>query len=181
MNRKALNARAIAYQELKQRRASKQVPVSAGGTLNDYVPFYFANRSPMLYAIHTGYVSDCPGGEDSIIYLVSNTDLVSAGSCSWCFTDGHAVEEVTKFFASLSDLHRVDWGLIGNWSWKNTAKDNDRKRRKQAEFLVSQSFPWELVEMIGVKGIAQKEQMELALQGNDHCPPVIVERSWYYD
>ena len=42
----------IAYANLKDRRSRTRVP-ELGGVLADYVPFYFANRSPMLGAIHT--------------------------------------------------------------------------------------------------------------------------------
>ena len=48
----------IAHERLKERRARTPVrnragqTVAAGGVLADYVPFYFANRSPMLYSIH---------------------------------------------------------------------------------------------------------------------------------
>ena len=40
----------IAHQHIKDRRAGRRVPLPPGGTLDDYVPFYFAPRSPMLYS-----------------------------------------------------------------------------------------------------------------------------------
>jgi hypothetical protein len=52
----AHQARSIAYTNLKAKRAAKLVPVPPNGVIADYVPFYFAPRSPMLYAVHTGYV-----------------------------------------------------------------------------------------------------------------------------
>ena len=59
----------IAYTDLKQRRNRTVVP-ELGGVLSDYVPFYFANRSPMLGAIHTGRVQGYAGGQQAIVYLV---------------------------------------------------------------------------------------------------------------
>ncbi len=44
----------IANQGIQQRRAIKTVDVSPHGTLYDYVPFYFAPRSPMLHTINQG-------------------------------------------------------------------------------------------------------------------------------
>src|SRR5581483_8231184 len=39
-------------QASRQRRA---VPCGCGGTILDYVGFYFGHRSPMLYCVHTGW------------------------------------------------------------------------------------------------------------------------------
>ena len=44
----------IAYESIQDRRSIKSVPCGVGGSLHDYVPFYFAPRSPMLYTIHRG-------------------------------------------------------------------------------------------------------------------------------
>lgn len=38
----------IAHQGLQGRRSTTNVPVYPNGCLHDYVPFYFASRSPML-------------------------------------------------------------------------------------------------------------------------------------
>jgi hypothetical protein len=45
----------IGNPELIDRRRSRMVTIPPGGTLNDYVPFYFTPYSPMLYNISTGY------------------------------------------------------------------------------------------------------------------------------
>ncbi len=44
----------IAHNNIQSRRLMKAVPLPPHGDLHDYVPFYFAPRSPMLYAIHKG-------------------------------------------------------------------------------------------------------------------------------
>ena len=88
----------IAHQTLKDRRARTVVTMAAGGTLADYVPFYFANRSPMLYSIHTGHVDGYDGGQKDIIYLLSSVERIAQGDRKWCFSDGHAVEALTEFF-----------------------------------------------------------------------------------
>lgn len=58
----------IAYGQIKQRRAMTPAPCVPNHTVANYVPFYFAPRSPMLYAIHAGFVSGYTGGQDEIIY-----------------------------------------------------------------------------------------------------------------
>ena len=44
----------IAHKSIKARRLKKAVRVGPGGVVADYVPFYFAPRSPMLYASVSG-------------------------------------------------------------------------------------------------------------------------------
>jgi hypothetical protein len=58
--------------ELISKRDTRVVPCGPGGTLSDYVPFYFTPYSPMLYNIKTGYggVQKHPVGE--IIILISS-------------------------------------------------------------------------------------------------------------
>jgi len=173
----------IGYQTLKERRSRTVVPVAAGGTLGDYVPFYFANRSPMLYAIHTSQVEGYTGGQKEVIYLASTVQKVIEGDQSWAFTDGHAVERVTQFYDTVGNLNKVDWNLIGNWSWKNTDADPDRKRRKQAEFLVKPSVPWHWMDTIGVANEAMARQVRQVLDETEveHRPRVAIEPRWYYD
>ncbi len=43
-----INYTNIAYENIQYRRARIRVPCGAGGVMHDYVPFYFAPRSPML-------------------------------------------------------------------------------------------------------------------------------------
>jgi hypothetical protein len=43
------NFRDIGNPDLISKRAHRLVPVAPGGTLSDYVPFYFTHYSPMLY------------------------------------------------------------------------------------------------------------------------------------
>lgn len=57
--------------ELIGKRSHRPVPVPPGGTLADYVPFYFTPFSPMLYNILTGRgVRQRPNEE--IVILVSS-------------------------------------------------------------------------------------------------------------
>src|SRR5215211_5366668 len=54
-NGKDPNFREIGLPDLTRKRANRKVPVPPGGTLADYVPFYFTPHSPMLYKIKTGH------------------------------------------------------------------------------------------------------------------------------
>lgn len=174
----------VAYGHIQSRRAKRTVPLCKGGTLHDYVPFYFCPRSPMLYAIH------CPspgqmqyqGGQRSIIHLVSTADAVANAGLDFTFTDRHAVLGYVSFFDQLTDLSNLCWPYIQATTWNNNSAHPDRKERKQAEFLVHRFFPWSLIAEIGVydQQIAQQVQQALNAFSMGIHPAVQIKRNWYY-
>jgi hypothetical protein len=60
--------------------------------------------------------------------------------------------------------------------------DNDRQRRKQAEFLVHRFCPWSLIRGIAVINPAMKARVEGIMAGFDAGLRrlVTVEPGWYY-
>jgi len=172
----------IAHNHIKERRLKTPVHIAPGGVVADYVPFYFAPRSPMLYAIHRGNVEHFSEGQEKIVYLVSNaTDVAS--KCNFCFTDGHATMVFTKFFHDINQLENVvDWEIMKEKFWNDTDEDSDRKRRRQAEFLVKDFFPLELIQYVGVfnnKYLSEVKSIFEQFEGCHH-PNFLVKRNWYY-
>ena len=180
LTRGGVTGRSIAFPSVQDRRSRTVVPCGPGGMLHDYVPFFFAARSPMLYTIHRGNVAGCPEGQRPIIHLVSTTQALYTAGRHCVFTDGHAIMALSNFFISPADLTRVDWKVMRSGTWNNTPDDNDRMRRRQAEFLVHESVPWELVHEIGTFDRGMKAQVEQVLAGATHRPPVRVRRGWFY-
>lgn len=170
----------IAYFGIQYRRATTQVPCGAGGTLHDYVPFYFAPRSPMLYTIHRGNVGGYDQGQGPIVHLVSTAEAVRTAGLSFVFTDGHGTIALTEFFDDLAQLNQVHWEVMESRYWFDTPEDCDRKRRRQAEFLVHNFFPWQLVTEIGVIDPTMRAQVVRLLQNATHQPAVTVHPDWYY-
>ena len=166
------------------RRCSRSVPCGPGGTLVDYVPFYFGTRSPMLYRIHTRYNIDYDGGQEPIIYLVSSCETVRDAGTPFVFTDGHAATTMpeSRFFDDMSCLRHVDFEATDAEWWRNTLEDSDRERRKQAEFLVHHFCNWSLVLGIGVIDGAVKARVEniLGTHPQSRRVPVRIRRNWYY-
>jgi hypothetical protein len=170
----------IAHQHIKDRRAAKQVTCPPGGMLADYVPFYFAPRSPMLYAIHRGNVEGYQGGQKAILHLETSAEQVAQRGLSIVFTDGHAEMDISTFFTDLNNLNKVDWNIMQTTYWSDTLQDNDRKRRRQAEFLVHNFFPLELINRIGVFNKEMVTQVNGLLQPLIQKPIVQVLPTWYY-
>jgi hypothetical protein len=144
------------------------------------VPFYFGARSPMLYSIYRGNVEGYEQGQEAVIYLMSTAQVVSQANLGYVFTDGHGIMGFTDFYDDLVHLGEVDWPLMNERYWRDTVDDPDRKRRRQAEFLVSGGFPWTLVEAIVVMNTARVGQVQKLLRRAAHKPPVSVQRNWYY-
>lgn len=173
----------IAYDGIQDRRARTSVPCSVGGVLHDYVPFYFAPRSPMLCAINNkGKVKGYSEGQTPIIYLVSEVEKIADSNLHFAFTDGHAAMAFTDFFDNLEYLDEaIDWEVMESRYWFDTDEDNDRKRKRQAEFLVYNFFPWQLVTEIGVKNYPIKTEVDKTLEKNTtHQPSVKTRTAWYY-
>jgi len=170
----------IAYENIQDRRARIRVPCGAGGVLHDYVPFYFAPRSPMLYTINQGNVPNYTQGQAALIHLVSDVEDIDARGLDFVFTDGHAVMQFTDFFDDLDYLGAIDWDVMESRYWSDTNEDNDRKRRRQAEFLVRNFLPWELITEIGVINYTIQSQVENILQNFTDQTPVRVHKDWYY-
>jgi hypothetical protein len=172
----------IGYSHIKQRRMRFVVPLAPAGPLGDYVPFYFAPRSPMLFTISRGNVAEYQAGQEPVVHLVSSVEEVRGFQppVQWLFTDGHAVIELSSYYNDAGDLDKIDWDIMGRRYWADTLEDGDRERRRQAEFLVYQFFPWRLISKIGVIDQGMSGRVHAILAASEHKPPVAVEQGWYY-
>ena len=156
------------------------MPVSRGGTLADYVPFYFAPRSPMLYTINRGNVEGYQEGQGPVLHLVSSTERVTASGLPFTFTNGHAEMLTSSFYEYLTDLDKVDWEIMRTTIWRDTADDGTRKWRRQAEFLVHNRFPVELIAGIGVISNKIADSVKQILAETGHQIQVAARPNWYY-
>ena len=158
------------------------MPVDPGGTLEDYVPLFFSTRPPMIIVISSGAVDGYDGPQEEVIYLVSSIASITSTDCRWCFTDGHAKEGMTTFFTDLEDLNCIDWAVISNWDYRPTLEDPDKKRKKQAEFLVHSRLPWECIEAIGIMSdkIEGSVQEILDASHSPHIPRINIQSNWYH-
>lgn len=169
-------------EDVQSKRQTKRVPRGPGGTLHDYVPFYFGPLSPMMLNLKTGRVLGYTEGQEPLVYLVSSCQVVEQAGVPFVFSDGHGIAAFTKWYSELTDLDKVDWGMVGERYWKDNIKDMDRQRRKQAEFLIHKFCPWSLIRGIVVIDNARKAQVEHILTGfpEDVRRVVTVKRDWYY-
>lgn len=177
---KGVSYKNIAHASIQDRRLTTSVPLPPKGNLHDYVPFYFAPKSPMLYAIYKGRVEGYEKGQDNIIYLISRTDIIHNAGLEYVFTDGHAIMWFTDFYKDLRNLDKIDWDVMNSQFWFDTEDDPDRKRRRQAEFLVHQFVPVDLFLGIVVKNVDMMQKVAEIIHKCNYNKPVGVRRNWYY-
>jgi hypothetical protein len=182
---RGLKSVGIAHQHIKDRRRQRPVQSltgeskGAGGTLWEYVPFYFAPRSPMLFTIHLGNVEGYEGGQRPVVHLETTVKRVCASGMPCAFTDGHGDMAISDFSDDFDVLESfVDWSVMQSLYWNDTAELPDRKRRRQAEFLVHEFVPWSAIRRIGVLNAGIAAETQHLVSGHAHQPEIVVARDW---
>ena len=92
----------------------------------------------------------------------------------WVFTLSNAGARYFEDRSDLGHLDEIDWDAVEATDWRQC------KEGKQAEFLIEQRFPWELVSRIGVRSRQVCHRTEAALEAAPHRPPVEIRPAWYY-
>lgn len=167
---------------IQEKRSHRIVPCGPGGLITDYVPFYFGYLSPMLLQIHTKQVPEYEEAQVNIVYLVSDAQKVESNRLKYVFTDGHGLKKYTKWYCNLSDLDKINWSIVNQKQWADQDDDNDRKRKKQAEFLIHKLCPWSLVsELVVIDQNAKNRVRKIfELFPTELHRPIKVMRNWYY-
>ncbi|PZV91612.1 protein of unknown function [Micromonospora phaseoli] len=172
--------------EIKTHRRHRPVPCPPGGVVADYVPFYFAPCSPMMFRIacdHREGRQGCyPGGDDPLVYLLSTVEEVHAAGLPWVASDGNCAAGLTTFSTDFDELATlVDWPLMRAKVWKDIPEDMDRKRRRAAEFLVHREFPLHLLAGYAVRTAERREEVRQVLHDAGMIEPYVdVRPNWYY-
>ena len=134
----------------------------------------------MLYLIHRANHPnlDYGGGQGPIVHLEADlhdaVDWADRKGRRWAFTLSNAGAVYFEDRCDLAQLDEIDWDAIRARDWNNC------KEGKQAEFLVEQSFPWELVRRVGVHSRQVGRQVSDAIQGSAHRPQIEIKPDWYY-
>ena len=169
----------IGLPDLIQRRATRPVPVAPGGTLGDYIPFYFGTHSAMLYNIHTGYgVRQVP--QRDIAYLVSSVQLLGNRNVPFLFTDRHAYVALAHYSSNVADLGRLDWDLINGRDFKRDPNRPEKIERREAELLAHRHVPLEGLEGIACYDGAVRQRIEAVAREIGVNVRVREHREWYF-
>ncbi len=182
----------IAHAGAQGARAAKPVIDPPGGCIHDYVPFYFAPRSPMLSAIHHGKVAGCHYRQDDIVHFELLARTVASNNAPFVFYDRNATKEYSQAYTDPLQLKDVvDWDLLTEeprldgfckffQDRHEPAKYLDRMEKRQAEFLIKGQVPVAWFTRIGVANEGKAADV-CALMGRFGVNlPVEVITDWYF-
>jgi ssDNA thymidine ADP-ribosyltransferase, DarT len=171
----------IGEDRIKAQRRTRPVNIDPGGHVSDYVPFYFAARSPMLYAIKGGRVPAYQAGQEPIVYLVTDAPSLQRDGCRFVFTDRNAVFAIAKYESDLTRLATlIDWPVMEGAWFTNTDEHPDRRERRMAEFLVRDRVPFSAITLIGTRSETMASRVLQIVGTMDPRPQVSVTPEWYF-
>jgi hypothetical protein len=170
----------IGNQDLIDKRRRRVCQTGPGGTLSDYIPFYFTPCSPMLLNIKTGYngVKQRPMREIAI--LVSSLHRVGQGGHQFLFTDRHAYVQAARFSGDLQDLDWIDWRILQARDFKKDPEDPGKSERYQAEALIHRFLPASSLAGIACFGPEQKQRIDRHAEELSVAVKVLPKPEWYF-
>lgn len=170
----------IGNPDLIERRRSRRVPIPPGGTLAEYIPFYFTPFTPMLYNIRTGYAGIRQRRNDEIVILVSSLPTLDDNEIEYVFTDRHAYLHGANFFADHAELDQVDYDLLQRRDFQRDPEDPGKVERYQAEALVHRHLP--VTGLLGVTCYSREAEKEIEAALTEHGVELttVVRPGWYF-
>ena len=173
----------IGSKEIISERDRRIVKCYPDTVVNDYVPFYFSKRTPMLYNIITGHGVPKFSQED-IVYLCFKLTEMAVDDFQWCFTDGNAAKKITKYATSLDLINELDWHSILTTDFRdeNADGDEDRIRKKHSEFLIKGHVPSSYIKYIVVLNENKQKEVEAILEklGLDIEVKINPDKKYYF-
>lgn len=175
------NYQSIGNPELIEKRQRREIPVDPGGTLGDYVPFYFTPKSPMLLNIKTGYGGIQRRENREIAILVSSLPRLDELGVPYVVADRHAYLNVARFFRDRDGLAGLPWADWQQQYFKRDLENPERFERYQAEALVHRELPVQALLGVVVYTDRVKGQVEqwAADAGADNVA-IHVRPRWYF-
>lgn len=165
----------IGHANIKLRRMTQyRIPCAGNRLVGEFVPFYYCPRSPMLYTMNRGSTGLPPGGQSSVVHLVTTVQAALDVGHPWAISDSNAGSNYAQFFSDVEKLDTLNWEAINARIWHTVTS------AKQAEFLVADMFPWASIKGIGCHNATTQSQVNAILKDCPHKPKVLTKPDWYY-
>ena len=169
----------IGNPDLIDMRSRRVVPVDPGGTLSDYVPFYFTPSSVMMLNILTGQGGIPKRLKSEIMIFVSSLHKLREIGLKFLFTDRHAYPKDAQFHSDIARLDQIHWEILQKRDFKGEDQYLNKQSYYQAEALIYQRVPLSAIVGICCFNSIVKKRVEADLANFGSAIPVY-ERPEYY-
>lgn len=169
------NYREIGNPDLIQKRHHRPIPIPVGGTLSDYIPFYFTPYSPMLLNIKTGYNGMKQTPMQEIVIFVASLHRLAQEGIPFVIADRHAYLATAKFVGDINGLDLLDWPRLQTRDFKHDPDDPGKFERYQAEALIRDHLPVSALSGILCYGPEQASILQAHVDAH-HCPTSVLQR-----
>lgn len=124
------------------------------------------------------------GGQQPILHLEADlrrtVQWAEEHGKRWAFTLSNAGARYFEDRCELGQLSEINWDAVSARKWSGNGVPAAVKEGKQAEFLIEDCFPWELVERIGICSNSIVNRVDQALTTIPYRPLIEVRTDWFY-
>ena len=170
----------IGNADLIQKRPGKRVPIAPGGTLDQYIPFYFTPCSPMLYNIRTGRNNVTLRPSRELVLLVTSLRTLATHGVPFVFSDRHAFMCFATFSCALDDLNGLAWDYWQRQDFRRDPDNPEKMERYQAEALVHRHLAVERIAAISCSNEPEQARISGMVRNCGQKIEVICRRHWFF-
>lgn len=139
-------------------------------TANDYVPLFFSEKPPMLWAIE----HNKEHFDKVMVYICIKGEII--GEEGVCFSDGNIAANKTTKYYDIEDLEKLEWEKIRKWN-PDECGFEEAKRIKSAEVLVPSRIERSWFQKLIVPRPREKRILEILLP--KHIS-IVIKPEFYY-
>lgn len=171
----------IGNADLINGRHRRTMQGSYGGTLSDYIPFYFTPLSPMFLNIKTGYRGIQQRRNQEIAILFASLHNIKKLDIPFVFTDRHAyLEAAQPPFDDLAHLNKIDWAILQRRDFKRDPENPQKVERYEAEALMHKHLPIDALDGIACCDAATAFGIQQHVNRRGQAVKVVVKPNWYF-
>lgn len=176
-------------QTIKAKRRTKKIKIAPYGLLGDYVPFYFAPRSPALLQLASGDHMNKVSQNELVFFRLDFRPVADGliNESLSLISNQHPLKTGAIFYPATPEniTTRINWKTIKSFRWNNTDEYPNRKSQREAELLIYQRLRLEQVNGAKVTLATRTNMLQRKIQKmceeNNLNIDVEVQPSYFYD
>jgi hypothetical protein len=165
---------------LIEHRHHHDLAIQGGGSLSDYIPFYFTPLSMMAINIKTGYRGVTQRPNNEIVIMLTSLRRLETNGIPFLFTDRRAYLRYAKFYNNLGDLDQINWTILQNRDFSKDPEDPEKTDRYQAEALVRDHLPITSLIAVACYNTTECEQAQQLADDAGITLRIVRRQGWYF-